>query len=128
MGTFRNRLPSNGKTGAFPAYWSSAYYNLWGSTRGAGNNATKDFFVEDASFVRLRNISLAFDLAKVVKLPYLNKAQIVFTGRNLVTFTKYSGYDPEVSSGSSNSSFDRGVNHSTLPNTKSYQVGLNIGF
>jgi hypothetical protein len=127
-GDFSKQVTIDGKTGAFPAYWSGAYYNLWGSTRGAGNNATKDFFVEDASFVRLRNISLAFDLAKVVKLPYLNKAQIVFTGRNLMTFTKYTGYDPEISSGSSNSSFDRGVDHSTLPNTKSYQIGLNIGF
>ncbi|AUD05504.1 SusC/RagA family TonB-linked outer membrane protein [Spirosoma pollinicola] len=127
-GDFTKQVTIDGKTGAFPAYWSGAYYNLWGSTRGAGNNATKDFFVEDASFVRLRNISLAFDIAKIVKLPYLNKAQIVFTGRNLMTFTKYTGYDPEVSSGSSNSSFDRGVDHSTLPNTKSYQVGLNIGF
>ncbi|RYF54203.1 MAG: SusC/RagA family TonB-linked outer membrane protein, partial [Cytophagaceae bacterium] len=127
-GDFSKQVTIDGKTGAFPAYWSSAYYNLWGSTRGAGNNATKDFFVEDASFVRLRNISLAFDLAKVVKLPYLNRAQIVFTGRNILTFTKYSGFDPEISSGSSNSSFDRGVDHSTLPNTKSYQVGLNFGF
>lgn len=100
----------------------------YGAAPGAGNNATKDFFVEDASFVRLRNISLAFDLAKVVQLPYFNRAQIVFTGRNLLTFTKYTGYDPEISSGTSNSSFDRGVDHSTLPNIKSYQVGLNIGF
>ena len=127
-GDFAKQVTIDGKTGAFPAYWSSAYYNLWGSTRGAGNNATKDFFVEDASFVRLRNISLAFDLAKVMKVPYLNKLQLVLTGRNILTWTKYSGYDPEISSGASNSSFDRGVDHSTLPNIKSYQVGLNIGF
>ncbi|ADB37814.1 SusC/RagA family TonB-linked outer membrane protein [Spirosoma linguale] len=127
-GDFSNPVTIDGKTGAFTAYYAGAYYGLWGSTRGAGNNATKDFFVEDASFVRLRNISLAFDLAKVVQLPYFNKAQIVFTGRNLLTFTKYTGYDPEISSGTSNSSFDRGVDHSTLPNIKSYQVGLNIGF
>ena len=127
-GDFTKQVTIEGKTGAFPAYWSSAYYNLWGSTRGAGNNATKEFFVEDASFVRLRNISLAFDVAKVVKLPYLNRFQVVFTGRNLLTFTKYTGYDPEVSSGASNSSFDRGVDQSTLPNIKSYQIGLNIGF
>ncbi|WP_375445053.1 SusC/RagA family TonB-linked outer membrane protein [uncultured Fibrella sp.] len=127
-GDFSKQVTIDGKTGAFPAYWSGAYYNLWGSTRGAGNNATKDFFVEDASFVRLRNVSLAFDVAKFVRLPYLNKCQIVFTGRNILTFTKYTGYDPEISSGSSNSSFDRGVDHSTLPNIKSYQVGLNIGF
>ena len=127
-GDFTKPVTIDGKTGAYTAYWSSAYYNLWGSLRGAGNNATKEFFVEDASFVRLRNISLAFDLAKVVKLPYLNKCQLVFTGRNILTFTNYTGYDPEISSGTPNSSFDRGVDHSTLPNTKSYQVGLNIGF
>ena len=127
-GDFTKPVTIDGKTGAYTAYWSSAYYNLWGSLRGAGNNATKDFFVEDASFVRLRNISLAFDIAKVIKVPYFNRLQVVFTGRNLLTFTKYTGYDPEISSGASNSSFDRGVDHSTLPNTKSYQVGLNIGF
>ncbi|QKZ14844.1 SusC/RagA family TonB-linked outer membrane protein [Spirosoma sp. KUDC1026] len=127
-GDFSKPVTIDGKTGAYSAYWSSAYYGLWGSLRGAGNNATKDYFLEDASFVRLRNISLAFDLAKVVKLPYLNKCQLVLTGRNILTWTKYTGYDPEISSGTSNSSFDRGVDHSTLPNTKSYQVGLNIGF
>lgn len=127
-GDFSTPITIDGKTGAYTAYYAGAYYGLWGSTRGAGNNATKDFFVEDASFLRLRNISLAFDVAKVVKLPYFNRAQIVFTGRNLLTVTKYTGYDPEISSGSSNSSFDRGVDHSTLPNIKSYQVGLNFGF
>ena len=127
-GDFTKPVTIDGKTGAFTAYWSSAYYNLWGSTRGAGNNGTKDFFVEDASFVRLRNVSLGLDLAKLFKLPLLNKCQLVFTGRNLMTFTKYTGFDPEISSGASNSAFDRGVDHSTLPNIKSYQVGLNIGF
>ncbi len=126
-GDFDKQVTIDRKTGAFPAYWSSAYYNLWGSTRGAGNNATKDFFMEDASFVRLRNVSLSFDLARMMKVQSLKKLQLVFTGRNLLTFTKYTGYDPEVSSGTVNSSFDRGVDHSTLPNTKSYQVGLNIG-
>jgi len=45
-----------------------------------------------------------------------------------MTWTKYTGMDPEISSGSVNSSFDRGIDHSTIPNTKSYQIGLNIGF
>src|SRR5678810_519746 len=117
-----------GKTGAFPAYWCSPYYNLFGSLNGAGNLATKDWFWEDASFVRLRNVSLSFDLAKVMKVPALRKLQVVFTGRNLMTFTKYTGLDPEISSGTVNSAFDRGVDHNTLPNIKSYQAGLNIGF
>lgn len=127
-GDFDKEVTIDGKTGAFPAYWSSAYYNLWGSTRGAGNNATKDFYLEDASFLRLRNISLAVDLARVMQVPALKKLQLVLTGRNIMTLTKYSGYDPEISSGTVNSSFDRGVDNSTLPNTKSYQVGLNVTF
>lgn len=127
-GDFDRVVTIGDKTGAFPAYHSSAYYNLWGSTRGAGNNATKDYFLEDASFVRLRNVSISFDASKVISVPGLNKVQLVLTGRNLMTITKYTGYDPEISSGQPNSSFDRGVDHSTLPNIKSYQVGLNIGF
>jgi TonB-dependent starch-binding outer membrane protein SusC len=125
---FTKPVTINGSTAAYVAYWSSAYYNLWGSTRGAGNNATKDYFVEDASFMRLRNVSVALDFAKVFKIQGFKKLQLVLTGRNLLTVTNYSGYDPEISSGSVNSAFDRGVDHSTLPNTKSYQVGLNIGF
>ena len=91
-------------------------------------NGTKNYFYEDASFVRLRNLSLAVDLAKLARMPLFQRLQVVLTGRNLVTFTDYTGYDPEVSSGASNSAFDRGVDHNTIPNLKSYQVGLNIGF
>jgi TonB-dependent starch-binding outer membrane protein SusC len=117
-----------GKTGAFPAYWSSPYYNLWGSLNGAGNLATKDFYWEDASFVRLRNVSFSFDFARLMNVAGLKKLQLVLTGRNLMTWTKYTGFDPEVSSGTVNSAFDRGIDHNTLPNIKSYQVGLNVGF
>jgi TonB-linked SusC/RagA family outer membrane protein len=127
-GDYDGVVTIDGRTGAFPAYWASAYYGLFGSLNGAGNLATKDFYYEDASFVRLRNVSLSFDLARVMKVNTLKKLQIVFTGRNLMTFTKYTGMDPEVSSGTVNSAFDRGVDHNTLPNTKSYQVGVNIGF
>lgn len=116
-----------GNEGAYTAYWSSAYYGLWGSLNGAGNNATKDFYWEDASFVRLRNVSLAVNLESILGLEKVRKMQLVFTGRNILTWTKYTGYDPEISSGAANSAFDRGVDHSTLPNIKSYQVGLNIG-
>ena len=127
-GDFAKPVTINGQTGAYTAYWASAYYGLWGSTYGSGNNATKDFFYEGASFLRLRNVSVAADLVKALKIKYFKKLQLVLTGRNLWTVTNYTGYDPEVSSGTVNSSFDRGVDHSTLPNTRSYQLGLNVGF
>ena len=118
----------DGTTAAYTAYWASAYYGVWGATRGIGNNATKDFFWEESSFVRLRNISLGFDLTKFAHVKAFKKLQVVLSGRNIATWTKYSGFDPEISSGAVNSAFDRGVDHSTLPNTKAYQVSLNVSF
>jgi hypothetical protein len=65
--------------------------------------------------------------------------QLVFTGRNLITFTGYTGMDPEITSAQGgyyvlpgydffNSSYDRGSDHNTVPNIKSYQLTLNLGF
>ena len=118
----------NGETGAWTAYYASAYYALGNTARGVGNNVTKDYFYRDASFVRLRNVSLGIDFSRFAKKEWLKKCQLVLSGRNLLTFTKYDGLDPEISSGASNSAFDRGIDHSTIPNLKAYQATLNLGF
>jgi TonB-dependent starch-binding outer membrane protein SusC len=116
-----------GKTEAYTAYYRSVYADYFGVQNGA-RNATKDYFYEDASFVRLRNVSVAIDFAKCFNIKAFRKLQLVFTGRNLLTFTKYTGFDPEISSSlNGNSSWDRGIDHNSMPNIKSYQVGLNIG-
>jgi TonB-linked SusC/RagA family outer membrane protein len=104
----------------------TAFYR--GIYQAGANNGTKDYFYEDASFGRLRNLSVGVDFAKLFKIKGFQRLQLVLSGRNLVTITKYTGYDPEISSGSSNSSFDRGVDHNSIPNTKAYTVGLNVGF
>ncbi len=111
----------NGETGAWSAFYRGIY-------QAGSNNGTKDYFYEDATFLRLRNVSVGVDFTKVFKIQAFRKLQLVLSGRNLMTITNYTGFDPEVSSGSVNSAFDRGVDHSTLPNYKSYQVSLNIGF
>ena len=127
-GDFDKKVTINGVTAAYTAYHASAYYGLGDAPNGPGNNATKDYFYENASFLRLRNVSVGFDIAKVISLKTFKKLQIVFTGRNIWTKTNYSGFDPEINSASANSSFERGIDHSTLPNIKSYQVSLNVGF
>jgi TonB-linked SusC/RagA family outer membrane protein len=117
---YEKPITINGETGAWTAFYRGVY-----AQRQA--NGTKDYFYEDASFTRLRNISIGVDLEKIFKLP-LRKLQLVASGRNLMTFTNYTGMDPEVSSGTTNSAFDRGTDHNTMPNYRSYQIGLNIGF
>jgi len=125
---FTKPITIGGQTGAWTAYYASAYYALGATAKGVGNNVTKDFFYYDASFVRLRNVSVGVDFAKLTDVKWAKKAQLVLSGRNLLTFTKYDGLDPEISSGASNSSYDRGVDHSTIPNMKSFQISLNLGF
>ena len=117
-------LTIGGQTGAWTAFYRGIY-------QAGANNGTKDYFYEDASFVRLRNVALGVELTKIFKLP-MRKLQVVFGGRNLLTFTKYTGFDPETSSGQTtgneSSAFDRGTDHNTTPNNRSYQVSLNFGF
>ncbi|TDE11997.1 SusC/RagA family TonB-linked outer membrane protein [Dyadobacter psychrotolerans] len=129
---FATPVTIGGQTAAYTAYYMSAYAGAGAgasNSRNGGGNATKDYYYEDASFVRLRNVSLGFDVTRFVKLKYFKKIELILTGRNILTFTKYTGFDPEISSATTaNSSFDRGVDNGTMPNTKSYQAGLNLSF
>jgi len=118
---YDNPITIDGKTEAYSAFYRGAY-----AVRQA--NGTKSYFMEDASFMRLRNLSIGFELAKIFNMKAVNSLQLTLSGRNLVTFTKYTGFDPEVSSGTSNSSWDRAVDHNTIPNVKSYQIGLKISY
>ncbi|GAC1309406.1 MAG: TonB-dependent receptor [Mucilaginibacter sp.] len=117
-----------GTTAAYTAYYRSIYADYFGAQNGPARNGTKDYFYEDASFLRLRNISLGYDFTSLIGNKVFRKIVLTFTGRNILTFTKYTGFDPEISSGTSNSAYDRSVDHSSMPNVKSYQVGLNLGF
>ncbi len=118
---YDNPITINGATEAYSAFYRGAYAV-------SQANGTKSYFYEDATFLRLRNLALGFDIAQFAKIKGISKCQLVLSGRNLFTKTNYTGYDPEVSSGTTNSSFDRGVDHNTIPNLKTVQIGLNIGF
>ncbi|SHM04905.1 SusC/RagA family TonB-linked outer membrane protein [Mucilaginibacter sp. OK098] len=126
-GDYDKAVNIGGTSGAYTAYYRSAYADIIGGVNGA-RDGTKDYFYEGASFLRLRNIYLGYDFSKYLNSKIFRRAVLTFTGRNLLTFTKYTGFDPEISSGSSNSPFDRGVDHDSMPNSKSYQIGLNLGF
>ena len=116
-----------GTTAAYTAYYRSAYADAFGATNG-DRDGTKDYFYEGASFARLRNAYIGYDFGKLLGSKVFRKAVVSVSGRNLLTITKYTGFDPEVSTGTSNSAFDRGVDNSSNPNLKSFMVSLNLGF
>jgi TonB-linked SusC/RagA family outer membrane protein len=116
-----------GTTAAYTAYYRSAYANAFGQVNG-DRDGTKDYFYEGSSFARLRSAYIGYDFGKLLGSKIFRKAVLTISGRNLFTITKYTGFDPEISSSSSNSSYDRGVDNSSNPNMKSIMVGLNLGF
>ena len=121
-GDYDKAVTINNVSLPFSGYYKSFY-------DASESNGTKDFFFEDASFVRLRNVAVGFDFAKFFHIPLVNRFQLVFSGRNIWTHTKYTGMDPEAtSSGSENNSIQRGADQFAYPNIKSYQIGLNLGF
>ncbi|MBT4414605.1 MAG: TonB-dependent receptor [Polaribacter sp.] len=85
-----------------------------------------DFFVEDASFVRLQNIQVGYTIQQdSLKGSGINKIRVYLTGNNLFTITDYKGYDPSASSGSP---IGAGVDKGFYPVASSYLLGVNLNF
>ena len=103
---------------------SKPYVNYYNSLYKV--NGTNSHFVEDGSFLRMRDITFSHSL-DVSSLKYLKEAKIAFSARNLFTITKYSGMDPEASA-SFNNPIRRGVDLYSFPNFRTYQISLNLGF
>lgn len=79
-----------------------------------------DRWLENASFVRLKNLTLMYSFpASLLNKLYIQGLNVHFTGRNLLTFTNYSGYDPEP---------ETNVVAFYYPNTRQYEFGLEVTF
>ena len=93
-----------------------------------------DAFLEDGSFLRLRTLTLAYQLPSewVGKLGFRN-FRIYATGTNLLTLTDYSGFDPEVNiaqvnNANQNGGFQFGIDRGLYPMNKSYTLGVSVDF
>lgn len=85
-------------------------------------------FVEDGSYLRLKNIQLAYNFpVGNWKAPWLRSIQVYASAQNLLTFTKYSWWDPEVNSAGGANSITQGVDFYSYPVAKSYTFGLRVG-
>jgi hypothetical protein len=94
-----------------------------------GNDAGRlQRYVEDGSYVRLKNITLGYSLpASVTSKIGVSKLRAYVSGTNLITLTKYTGYDPEVSAYNTNDAMI-GVDLSNYPTAKIFTFGINVTF
>lgn len=92
-----------------------------------GDKYVHSWAVEDASFLKLSNITLGYTFPKqLVRKFRLSKLRIYATGNNLLTWTPYTGFDPEVSN--MRSPLTPGVDFGAYPRSRSFIFGANIAF
>lgn len=91
------------------------------------NGTTSTWHIEDGSYLRIKNITLGYTLPKSwASLVGINRARAYFSTQNPFTFTKYSGYNPEVNM--KGNSLTPGIDYGTYPLAKSFVFGLNVTF
>ena len=132
-----NLLTIGNASGQFQNISKDAYYNAWrgeGTTNThprigydtIGDIAITDRIIEDGSFLRLNNLTIGYDLP-TNNTDIFQRFNVFVTAQNLFTWTKYSGYNPEISSFSYDG-LRNGIDWNGAPDTKTISLGLNINF
>lgn len=94
---------------------------------GRGFEDVSSRVIEDGSYIRLKTINLSYNISKdIVKKLNLNAASLYLSAQNLLTWTNYSGFDPDVSV--NRSPIMPGVDYSSYPVSKTVSLGLNLTF
>lgn len=89
---------------------------------GNSNIRVSDRYVEDGSFVKVKNVQVGYTLPKLFSKNVFKSVRLYAQVRNALTFTKYSGFDPEIAGGILNTGVDRG----SYPQPRTYSLGLDI--
>lgn len=113
----------------YDASGTSADFETAGRQRLTDRRSNAGVYVEDATFVKLREVTLTYNLPKkwVSAIPKVQNARLSLSGRNLLTFTSYSGLDPEVSN-FGNQAIARNIDVAPFPPSRSFWTSLDVGF
>ena len=88
------------------------------------NLRISSYYIEDGSYLRMKHLQIGYTLPNSV-IKHIKKLRLYVTGQNLLTWTNYPGFDPEI--GSPGSSLDIGVDRGYYPQPRTITVGLNVG-
>ena len=94
------------------------------------NFRASNFYIKDGSYIRLKQVQVtySFPLSIIQKLK-VSSLSLSLTGYNLLTLTKYNGFDPEVGRmiGTENNNLNMGVDHGNYPQARSFTFGIKLG-
>lgn len=131
-----NRLVFENPTSKQNTNMFASYVNRWTPenptsnmprARAQGSSEYSSLYVEDGSYLKLKNISLGYNFdAKLLKPLHISNARVYVSAENIATTTSYSGSDPEVST--RNSPLTPGFDWSAYPRSLNVSFGLNVTF
>lgn len=121
---YRNDGATNNVRGVMNRWTPENPNNEWPSSR-TRPFVLSDRHIEDASFLRIRTITLGYNL-QTSGINWLRSCRVYLQGQNLFTFTSYTGFDPEVNSLGQNP-IGIGIDRGTFPMAKSFILGVNFG-
>jgi hypothetical protein len=102
---------------------SNSYPRLTTGDTNLNFNNPSDFYLEDGDYLRFKTVQLGYSLPKdVLEKVKIDRIRLYITGENLFTFTKYTGYDPEI--GGNVMGIDRGY----YPQARTGMLGVNLQF
>ncbi|HPR31037.1 MAG TPA: TonB-dependent receptor [Prolixibacteraceae bacterium] len=109
-----------------PVELSPASNTATGMTRMDGDLSPSEFYVEDGSYLRLKNIQIGYTLpASVTSKIKAKRIRIYVGAKNLLTLTNYTGFDPEVNE---TTLLERGFDRGTYPQSQMFMLGINAAF
>ncbi|MFA9391526.1 MAG: SusC/RagA family TonB-linked outer membrane protein [Prolixibacteraceae bacterium] len=121
---------SNYTTDIFDLRWhGEGTSDLWPALSQSPNRNTQwvsDLYIHNADFLRISNLTVGYDLKNIFPQMPLGEARVYVSGKNLFTFTKYPGMDPEVGYGPDK--WASGIDVGLYPSAKTYLVGISLTF
>jgi len=124
------RINSQGQVVTDPVALAALNANatMWSPSTSSTSFVLHSWAIEDGSFLRINNVSLGYTFASsLLRKMKMQRARVYVTGTNLAVFTKYTGYDPEVSTRRGNP-VTPGVDYSGYPRSRTFIFGLNLTF
>jgi TonB-linked SusC/RagA family outer membrane protein len=95
----------------------------------ANNSLRSDRFIEDGSYLRLKNLQLEYAIPdRLFSKWNISDMKVYIGGNNLFTLTHYTGFDPEVGIGYDDNPLDRGIDRARYPSPRVYYMGLSLKF
>lgn len=87
-----------------------------------------DLYIQDGDFLRISNITIGYDFAKLIKCKAISQARLYAQVQNAFTFTKYDGMDPEIGYGTEDSGWVSGIDLGYYPRPRTILFGVNLKF